>query len=184
VQRGLNHPNEYIFLWHPLFEAAKPLTTKDGTSTSGLDRTLPAGPCKEEENQIREPGSIASVLQRPPSHASPVYTADPPNDRSITKTSRRSAEGEWPTGDIEALHGVVAAFMTQEGITLECSDAISGAILRKSAFYRLTPYQTLAILQKVHTRIARRPATWPAKRETAHRWFARVIENEIGGRVA
>ncbi len=101
IQKGLRRPNEYEFLWHPLFNGAvrKDTSGQDRNKCSAQERKEPSAPItresKEESPSKESQPSSSSVVQRsnaPPPTPSPACQSRP--ERPETNSSIESIDDE------------------------------------------------------------------------------------------
>lgn len=102
IQKGLRAPNEYVFLWHAVFETTLRTHTsaQDRTNMSAQDRKRMSAPISREsrhESPIKEspPSSSSSELETPPPTPSsaPETKADVP---ALKTTDDDDATGPEP----------------------------------------------------------------------------------------
>ena len=91
IRKGLRAPNEYVFLWHAVFDGA------DRKETSGQDRKYSSGQERKETSApiSRESRQESPVKESPPSSSSCGLKTPPPTPSSApeTKADTRSLKG-------------------------------------------------------------------------------------------
>jgi len=99
IQKGLRAPNEYVFLWHAVFETAvrTDMSAQDRTDMSAQDRTnMSAQDRKRMSAPIsRESRQESPVKESPPSSSCGLKAPPPPTPSSPreTKADTRSLKG-------------------------------------------------------------------------------------------